>query len=194
VKPVTARPSREEKPTEKEEKSISPPAKPTPTPALESTDDKEIDRLVTELVQAPADKQEALIETLKERKGVAHTEALARAIPQLTGPTKLKARDALAERLTRMTNSTLREKLQDESTEVRRAATLACAMKEDKTFVPDLIARLDDAQRTVSLAAHAALKALTQKDFGPATDATPRERAGAMVRWKEWWKRQEGAK
>ena len=89
-----------------------------------------------------------------------------------------------------MKASTLREKLQDESLEIRRAAALACAMKEDKEFIPDLIALLEDPQRSVSFAAHAALKELSGKDFGPAPNAGPRDRIGASARWKEWWKSQ----
>jgi hypothetical protein len=162
------------------------------TPPAQGSEEKEAAQLAQQLIRAPVDKQEALIESLKEHKGVAHTDALAIAIPQLKGPNKLKARDALAERLTRMTPSTLREKLQDESVEVRRAAALACAMKEEKAFVPDLIAMLNDSQPTVCLAAHAALKTLTGKDFGPTRDARPADRANAVARWKEWWNKQGG--
>jgi HEAT repeat protein len=143
-------------------------------------------------MEAAPDKQESLIANLKERKGVIHTEALAQAIPQLKGSNKLKARDALAERLARMTESTLREKFQDESVEIRRAAALACALKDDQAFVADLIRLLEDSQRPVCLAAHAALKELTRKDFGPAADAGPMERARAIAKWKEWWKGQAG--
>jgi HEAT repeat protein len=110
----------------------------------------------------------------------------------LKGPIKLKARDALAERLARMTAATLHEKLQEESIEVRRAAALACAMKEDKAFIPSLITLLEDRERPVSLAAHAALKVLTKQDFGPAMNADGKQRATAIARWKEWWKSQAG--
>ena len=60
-------------------------------------------------------------------------------------------------------------------------------MKEEKSFVPDLIKLLDDAEQPVIRAAHAALKALTQQDFGPESEATRAERAEAVRRWKEWW-------
>jgi hypothetical protein len=168
------------------------PAPPSAPPAAESTEAREAAQLAKQLIEAPLDKQEAMIETLKERKGVAHTDALAKAIPQLKGPNKLKARDALAERLARMTASTLREKLQDESVEVRRAAVLACAMKEDKGFVRDLLHLLEDPERLVFSAAHAALKELTGKDFGPAANASPTDRAAAAAKWKEWWRSQGG--
>jgi hypothetical protein len=165
---------------------------PAPAPAAESAEEKEAAELAQQLIQAPFDQQEKIIESLKEQKGVAHTDALAMAIPQLKGPNKLKARDALAERLARMTVPTLREKLQEESAEIRRAAALACAMKEDRDFIPNLIVLLEDSQRPVSFAAHAALKDLTKQDFGPSTNASPQERAAAIARWKEWWKDQRG--
>ncbi|HLJ95577.1 MAG TPA: hypothetical protein VKU02_20540 [Gemmataceae bacterium] len=164
-----------------------------PVPATPpSSEEKEAAELAKRLIQAPPDKQEAILEILKERKGVAYSDALAQAITHLKGPNMLKARDALAERLSRMTASTLREKLQEESPEIRRAAALACAMKEDKSFIPDLIARLEDPQRSVSYAAHAALKELAGKDFGPAVNASATDRTEAVMKWKEWWKNQGG--
>jgi uncharacterized protein (TIGR03067 family) len=152
--------------------------------------DPAAERLCTELVQASPKRQEELLEKLKEGKGVVNTQALAAAVPRLTGPIKTKARDALAERLTRMTNATLRDKLLDEQPEVRRAAALACAMKEEKQFVPNLINLLEDRELTVSRAAVAALKALTGQDFGPAPSASGSERTKAVAKWKEWWTKQ----
>jgi HEAT repeat protein len=103
---------------------------------------------------------------------------------------KTKARDALAERLARMTAATLRDKLQDEAPEIRRAAALACAVKADKQFLPDLVTLLADRQETVARAAHAALKDLTGQDLGPAADAPPEERRRAAAAWKEWLEKQ----
>jgi len=40
-------------------------------------------------------------------------------------------------------------------------------------------------------AAHAALKALTNQDFGPSVDATELERANAVTKWSNWWSRQK---
>ena len=40
-------------------------------------------------------------------------------------------------------------------------------------------------------AAHAALKSLTNQDFGPAKDASAKDRAQAMDSWKRWWAKQE---
>jgi hypothetical protein len=164
------------------------PDEPTPpSPAGAEDSDRQAARLSAELVQAPSSRQAALIEKLQQTKGVANTQALASAIPLLSGTAKQKARDALAERLARMTIQTVRDKLRDEQVEVRRAAALACAMKEDKKFVPDLINLLGDSERTVLRAAHAALKSLTGEDFGPKPDAGMAESLQAIAKWKAWW-------
>jgi HEAT repeat protein len=71
---------------------------------------------------------------------------------------------------------------------VRRAAALAVAMKEDKTHIERLIDMLDDRETTVCRAAYAALKSLSNEDFGPAADATGEEYRKAVAAWRAWWK------
>jgi hypothetical protein len=144
-------------------------------------------RLEADLVGASPEEQDAILSQLRDGKGVAFTDALARAIPRLATADRLKGRDALAMRLARMTAATLRDKFTDDNAEVRRAAALACAMKEDQGFVSDLVGLLGDSQPSVARAAHVALTALTGQDFGPAADATARERERAQRRWREWW-------
>ena len=122
-----------------------------------------------------------------------YTQALAAAIPRLSGSGKVKARDALAERIARMTASTVADKLQDEDLEIRRAAALACAMKEQKTFIPKLLPLLEDPEASVVRAAHAALRTLTGRDFGPADAASRAERDKAVTAWKFWWTKQDGS-
>ncbi len=116
-----------------------------------------------------------MLEKLRESKGASNTEALALAIPQLKGSMKVKARDALAERLARMTATTLRAKLQADNAEIRRAAALACATKEDTRLAADLIPLLEDTQSSVARAAETALKTLTGQDLGPSPG-----------KWKDW--------
>jgi hypothetical protein len=149
-------------------------------------------RLAKELIQAPPAKQERLLEGLRDNKGVAHTQALANAIPKLEGDMKKKAREALAERLARMSTATLGERLKDDDMEMRRAAALACAMKEDKTHVPRLIELLGDSEASVSRAAYAALKSLSNKDFGPDRNASKEEIAKSVAAWRTWWNDQGG--
>jgi hypothetical protein len=155
-----------------------------PEPA---TVDREAARLSADLLKASPERQRAVIAELEVGKGVVNTLALASAIPKLSGSTKQRARDALAERLARMTAATLRDKLRDDAFEVRRAGALACAMKEDKSFVPDLIKLLGDPEPPVSRAAHVALKTLTGHDFGPRVGEGDAEVARAVRKWEEWW-------
>jgi hypothetical protein len=152
----------------------------------------EADRLARELKTALPERQTKVLEQLRDTKGEEYTEALVKVIPQLSGAVQQKARDALAERMARMTAATLRSRLRDSRAELRRAAALACAMKEDKGFIPDLIETLDDPDSWVVRAAAVALRTLTGQDFGPSAHATGEERRKAVAAWKAWWQRQKG--
>jgi len=144
-------------------------------------------RLSNELAKADPGQQTEMFEKYQEGKGAVYTLALAGAIPRLGGEAKGKAREALAQRLTRMTAATLRQELKDDDPEIRRAAALACAMKDDKSHVPDLIPLLEDREPIVGRAAHAALKNISRKDFGPEANASRQETANAMAAWRGWW-------
>ena len=149
-------------------------------------------RLGKQLVGAPADQRQAVLEKLRDRKGVAYTQALAESVPQLKGEAKAAAREALAERMARMTAATLSAKLRDDDPEVRRAAALACAMKEMATHIPDLISLLEDSDAAVPPAARAALKSLTSQDFGAVTSRNRDGQARVASAWKTWWQKQGG--
>jgi hypothetical protein len=165
--------------------------KPAVSPQATGEQDKAIARLSAELVRASGDEQERVLDKLRAGKGVIYTEALAGSIPLLKGTIRDKARAALAQRLTRMTAATLRDKLKDDNLEIRRAAALACAAKKSKAHIPDLIEALGDVELPVALAALQALKDLTGQDFGPAADATRAERKTAIARWQAWWKKEK---
>jgi ribosomal protein L7/L12 len=124
-------------------------------------------QLTTALVGAPDYKKAAVIKKLREAKGVAYTEALAQAIPQLSGWYQDKARTALVERMKRMSRTTLRNKLGDENREVRSAALSAIGWKEETSLIPDVLALLADPDPAVAEAAEAALKALRTPEAGP---------------------------
>jgi hypothetical protein len=164
----------------------SAPAKAVP-PDPELIHEQQVARLRDELIKAAPIDQEALMNKLRDAKGSANTAALAAAIPQLSGDAKSKASEALAQRLARMTADTLRDKSKDENVEVRRAAALACAMKEDRSLIPDLIGLLEDRESRVERAAYASLKALTDEDFGPSPNADVERRSQSVARWREWW-------
>jgi hypothetical protein len=157
---------------------------------LQSADPESV-KLADALVKAPPARQAKLLEKMQAEKGSQYTEALATAIPQLNDETRRLARDALADRLTRMKATVLAEYLQDDDGEIRRAAALAVAMKENKELIPNLIPLLRDAEVSVARAAHAALKELTGQDFGPAAKATREDRDQAAVKWLQWWAKQK---
>jgi hypothetical protein len=155
-----------------------------------SPEEAETARLADGLVRAPAERRAEALDKLRGGKGVAYTEALAAAIPRLEGEAQKQARSALAERLVRMKAETLAKYMDDEDPEIRRAAALACGTKEIKELVPHLILLLRDPEVGVARAAHAALKALTGQDFGPAARASREDRDRASQRWLEWWGKQ----
>jgi hypothetical protein len=169
---------------------------------IESADAKPLDKpapraisaegalLADAILKARPPRQMKLLQAMEKEKGPKYTEALAAAIPKLEGEAHLKARDALASRLTRMKDETLVEYLQDEDTEIRRAAAIAIGQKESKTLIPNLIELLRDHEASVVRAAHASLKALSGKDFGPAAKATRDERDQAVLQWIAWWSKQ----
>jgi hypothetical protein len=149
-------------------------------------------RLAGELVKATPRHRGEVLDKLRAGKGVVYTEALASAIPQLPADAKGQARSALAERLVRMKAETLAKYMEDDDPEIRRAAAAACAKKEARTLVPNLIALLRDREGAVVGAAHTALKDLTGQDFGPAPGAGRQDRDEAAQRWLEWWSKQGG--
>jgi len=154
--------------------------------------DSESGQLSMKLVRASPEQQQLLLEKLRDSKGAANTDALALAIPQLAGKAKVNARDALAERLARMTAATLRAKMQEDDPEIRRASVLACIIKDDPRFVGDLIPLLEDPEPLVIRAAHVALKKLTGQDFGPSSDADRTERTKSVTKWREWLAAKDG--
>jgi hypothetical protein len=132
-------------------------------------------RLCREVVQADAFQRVALLGNLRDGKGLAYTLALAGAIPALRGDMQETARQYLADRLSRMTAETLRDKFGDDDPEVRRAAVLACTRKGKRELVPDLIALLEGDEPVTTRLAEAGLKELTGRSFE------------APAAWQAWW-------
>jgi hypothetical protein len=166
-----------------------PPAPPEKTPDLPPVQGP-TDPLADALVKASGPDFDALLKSARDTRGSQHTAALVHAIPRLDGDRQKQAREALAERLTRMTAATLRAMLKDPDAELRRAACLACAMKDDRQHVPDLIERIADKSDLVVPAARAGLKSLTEKDFGPPPGADDAAKAKAHAEWKKWYETQ----
>lgn len=166
-------------------KSDKPRAKPT-TP-----EEVAAQKLGDELVRATSEGRGEILNRIRDTKGVAYTETLVWAIGQLDGDDVKPVRVALAERFTRLKDTTLREYLGDEEPEIRAAAAIAAAARASKVLVPDLIKGLEDREELVQRAAHAALKKISSRDFGPAADATAAQRKESVARWQRWWKDNE---
>ncbi len=69
-----------------------------------------------------------------------------------------------------------------------RARALGLDEKQPEwVAVPAMIARLNDSDKVVRMAANDGLKERTRRDFGFVAWASPEERAKAVERWKVWW-------
>jgi hypothetical protein len=148
--------------------------------------------LAGELLRASDKDWSKVLAKLRDTKGAVHTQALLGAVSRLEGDRRKLTREALAERLTRMTAATLREMAKYEDPELRRAAILAMAMKDDKAHIPDLVTAITDEEDMVVRAARAGLKSLTDgEDFGPAANATPGEKLLTSESWKKWMAKQK---
>jgi hypothetical protein len=126
--------------------------------------------LASKLLKSSGADWTKLLATTRDAKGQANTRALIVIANNTDGARKKEVREALAERLCRMTPATLRTMLQANEAELRRAAALACAMKDDKDHIPDLVAAMGDADASVVRAAKAGLKSFTGKDFATASE------------------------
>src|SRR5262249_51454790 len=177
-------------PNVKQEAHKSDPPKTKPAPLVATVED-DATKQSRALVPAEGARQDQMLAKLRDTKGGVYTDALTNAIHLLNGPGKRKAREALAERCSRLTVETLGKYLEDEDLEIRRAAVLALAMRESKAHVMKMIDLLEDPELPVQRAALAALKDLTGQDHGPAEDATRAERTKAVAAWKTWWKSQQ---
>ncbi len=157
-------------------------------PAVVSPNDEaEIEKVSTALATATDGDWKAKIDEARDAKGSKWTRGLVLACGRLEAEKKQQARDALADRLTRMTVKSLREMLADPDPELRRAACLAVAMKEEKLLIPALIERITDPSDIVVRAAKAALKAMSQADFGPPNGADDEAKLKAAATWRAWY-------
>jgi hypothetical protein len=148
----------------------------------------EADRIANGLVaRQPDSKWDAKLKAAREGKGGQWTAGLAQSIPFLGEKRSILAREALADRLTRMTPETLARLMKDRDAELRRAACLAAAMRDERGLTLDLIERVTDIDDIVVRAARASLKAMFNKDFGPPTGANDDRKRIALDEWKSWY-------
>lgn len=143
--------------------------------------------LASKMLKSSGSDWAKLLAEARDTKGATNTRALVVIATHSGGDRKAAAREALAERLCRMTPATLRTMLKADEPELRRGAALACAMKDDKEHIPDLIAALTDPDDAVTRAAKAGLKSLSGKDFGPPAVPTADQKTAAAAAWREWY-------
>jgi hypothetical protein len=139
-------------------------------------------------------KQLLVIERLRDAKGTAYTEGLVQALRIVRGEVQQAAREALIDRMTRMTPATLRDKLGSDQDELRLAAIQAAGDKKAQDLVPDLIELVTEKNSAVRSAAGKALQTITGKDFGPAPNASFEEQFYARKQWQAWWDANGGTK
>jgi len=144
-------------------------------------------KVATDLIGANGPGLAKALAAARDAKGGDYTTGLAAAVHRLDGDAKKAAREALADRLARMSAATLKGLMTSSDPEVRRGAVLAAAVRDDKEHVPDLIERVNDEDDRVVRAARAGLRSLTGVDHGPPTDANPGARSQAQAAWRTWW-------
>lgn len=169
------------------------PTGPAPIPVVElpnPTNDPGVE-LAVKMLKASKTDWPGLLQAARDAKGASNTRAMVLAATHAVGPQKGEAREALAERLCRMTPDTLRAMLKADEPELRRAAALACGMKDDKAHVAELIELIIDPSDDVTRAAKAALKSLTAQDHGPPAGASAGQKALALTAWREWHAKQK---
>jgi hypothetical protein len=153
-----------------------PPAAKKPEPKKETAADEAATsttgRMADDLAKSTGSRFDILVKTYRDGKGVDFTETLALTIPQLKGDRRNKVRQALAERLTRMKDTTLAAYLADDNLEIRIAAARAGVVKRSKSLIPQLIPLVRETRGDVAVEAHRALKELSGQVFGPKADAT----------------------
>jgi hypothetical protein len=161
-------------------------------PTIEQpTEEGETEKVAMALTTATDAEWKAKLDEATNTRGSKWTRGLTLAAARLDGERRYQARDALAERLTRMTQKTLRDMLKDTEAELRRAACLATAMKEDADMIPDLISKLADPNEFVVRAARAGLKSFGQigTDFGPKNGADDDAKTKAAEAWAAWYEK-----
>jgi hypothetical protein len=172
----------------KQEKSITT----SPVKEGDKTAPKDSDsaQMAKVYVRADAKRREELLVKYRDSKGVQYTEAMAYASARLKGDARRDLREAMVERMTRLSDKTLGLYLKDEDTEIRRAAALGLAGRKRKVHLDKLIDLLSDPEPAVERAACDALCSLTGQKFGPPIHATEVERDKAITQWREWLKKQ----
>jgi hypothetical protein len=140
----------------------------------------EASRLAEKLVKASPVRLAQLLGQAQDLPQEVCIQAFARALPQVRGEGRDRVEEALVKRLVQLDADALRSHLQGNDLVLRRAAVSACAQREDKTLLPDLIGLLEASDQALARKALAELERMTGLHFDDA--------AG----WRDWWQQQQG--
>ncbi len=133
--------------------------------------------LIKKLLSARTDERGDILADIEFGKGSHYTYELSKAISMMpTNEAKEMARHTLAQRMKRLTLSTLGSYFQQDDAELKIAAARACGQKNDKEAVPMLIPVLAELDSGVKTAAYDALKSLSGEDY-----------RFSIERWSKWW-------
>jgi hypothetical protein len=83
----------------------------------------------------------------------------------------------------------LYERLQDPNPTVAATAAAEAGQQDDPKAVPYLVARLEDDDPSVRMAASQSLRRITGRQFGYRFYDDPSKRSAAVARWRAWLKR-----
>jgi HEAT repeat protein len=152
----------------------------------DSSKEGKADELSDRLVKAEGQRQKKVLKEYVATSGVEYTQAIAHAIPRLSGDARKEAREGLADRLSDRKDTTLLRYLEDDDPEIRRAAALALGMRDSKETVAVVAKLLLDPDPSVVRATCASLRSLTGEDYGPPPNATEEEKQDALKKYQAW--------
>jgi hypothetical protein len=145
-------------------------------------------RIADTLKAGTPEQREQLFIRYRDAKESHVTDGLAHAIPLLSTKLQERLRNVLVDRMARLPADELRGYLDDDG-ELRIAAARACIRKTDPSFIPELINLLTE-EGDLGGSALAALKKLTNEDFGPKASSSKEDRDTAIAKWQEWYLQQ----
>lgn len=156
--------------------------KPVKTPRTMS-----ITELSTAVTKAHGPQLRRYLSELAQRDGDEVINALGSAAATRDKEVGPLGRTYLVRHLSRLSASAIRPKLKDDRPAVRAAAAQAVGNKRYR-LGGELIDLLSDTSPDVRQAARQALVKLSGgKDFGPKPDASDKQRAEALEKWRTWW-------
>jgi hypothetical protein len=143
------------------------------------------EQLAAALTSAAAAERDEILKRLEAGKGGAFTDALVDVLPNLQGETRVRARDALEQRLRRMTVKTLAAYLQEDNVDLKWAAIKAAGAKGSRELAPELINIVGSGAEALAEAAHDALEQITGQTLPRSAAPTPADWKRLAGQWRQ---------